>query len=170
MWVGLVDLERADKKMAKLVPLFVTAGATALLLQTALCSSPNLLRYHDVRERSGGRGYNVSYDDRSFIIDGQRALLLSGAVHYPRVDLGEWSRVLRLMHGDGLNAVQTYLYWNLHQSEMGGKYDLTGNKDWIQFVREAKEVGLFVILRIGPFVASEWDYGNPPLTFPYLCS
>ena len=146
--------------------LVVVAVATALLLHSDRCSSVKLLNYHDVRERSGGRGYNVSYDNRSFIIDSQRTLLLSGAVHYPRVDVGDWSTVLRLMYEDGLNAVQTYLYWNLHQSEMGGKYDLSGNNDWLQFVQEARDAGLFVVLRIGPFVASEWDYGkytNPSL-------
>ncbi|CAI8047848.1 Beta-galactosidase 6, partial [Geodia barretti] len=133
-----------------------------MLLHSDRCSSVKLLNYHDVRERSGGRGYNVSYDNRSFIIDSQRTLLLSGAVHYPRVDVGDWSTVLRLMYEDGLNAVQTYLYWNLHQSEMGGKYDLSGNNDWLQFVQEARDAGLFVVLRIGPFVASEWDYGGIP--------
>ena len=140
--------------------LVVVAVATAPLSQSDRCSSAKLLNYHDVRERSGGRGYSVSYDNRSFVIDSQRTLLLSGAVHYPRVDVGEWSTVLRLMYEDGLNAVQTYLYWNLHQSEMDGKYDISGNKDWLQFVQEARDAGLFVILRIGPFVASEWDYGK----------
>ena len=131
------------------------------LLAAACCGSSLglLVRYHDVRERYGG-GYNVSYDNRSFIIDGERTLLLSGAVHYPRVALGQWSEVFRLMHEDGLNVVQTYLYWNLHQSERGGEYDLEGNKDWVRFVKEAWEAGLFVVLRIGPFVGSEWDYGR----------
>ena len=147
------------KTMQRCSMLLLVMGATGLLLAVH-CSSSGLLHYSDVRARAEGRGYDVSYDNRSFVIDGQRTLLLSGAVHYPRVDLGEWSKVLRLMREDGLNAVQTYLYWNLHQSEMGGGYDLAGNKDWARFVEEAGEAGLFVVLRIGPFVASEWDYGT----------
>ena len=115
-----------------------------------------LLHYHDVKTR---RGYDVSYDNRSFIIDGQRTLLLSGAVHYPRVVAEQWSDVFRQMYLDGLNTVQTYIYWNLHQSERGGEYDFSGNKNWTLFVEKAAEAGLFVTLRIGPFVGSEWDYG-----------
>ena len=129
------------------------------VLWAACSSAPSLLHYHDVR---GSGGYRVSYDNRSFIIDDQRTLLLSGAVHYPRVEAGEWSEVFRKMYLDGLNTVQTYIYWNLHQSEMGGEYDFTGSKNWTLFVQRAAEAGLFVVLRIGPFVGSEWDYGKSP--------
>ncbi len=61
---------------------------------------------------------------------------------------------------DGLNTVQTYIYWNLHEPVQGQGYDFSGNKNWTQFVELAAEAGLFVVLRIGPFVASEWDYGE----------
>ena len=115
------------------------------------------LHYSDLQPR---RGYEVTYDNRSFIIDGARTLLLSGAVHYPRVAVEEWSDVFRQMYEDGLNTVQTYIYWNLHQSEWNGPYDFSGNKNWTLFVEKAAEAGLFVTLRIGPFVASEWDYGE----------
>lgn len=135
-------------------------GLLAATVLPAVCSpASGLLHYHDVQAKSG-RGYNVSYDNRSFIINGERTLLLSGAVHYPRVEACEWSKVFREMFLDGLNTVQTYIYWNLHQSEMGGGYDFSGNKNWTLFVEKAGQAGLFVVLRIGPFVASEWDYGN----------
>lgn len=131
-----------------------------LLLAPACSLSSGLLYHSDMREKFASSGYNVTYDNRSFIIGGERVLLLSGAVHYPRVQVGEWSETFRLMYEDGLNTVQTYLYWNLHQNERGESYDFSGNKNWVRFVKEAGEAGLFVVLRIGPFVASEWDYGN----------
>jgi hypothetical protein len=131
-----------------------------MVLLSSCSYALGLLRYHDVRAR--GEGYTVAFDNRSFIIDGRRTLLLSGAVHYPRVQVEEWSEVFRQMYLDGLNAVQTYVYWNLHQSEMGGEYDFSGNKNWTLFVEKAAEAGLFVVLRIGPFVGSEWDYGAIP--------
>ncbi len=62
---------------------------------------------------------------------------------------------------DGLNTVQTYIYWNIHEPVQGQGYDFSGNKNWTRFVELAAEAGLFVVLRIGPFVASEWDYGEP---------
>ena len=73
---------------------------------------------------------------------------------------GEWSEVFSRMYLDGLNTVQTYIYWNLHEPVQGQTYDFTGNKNWTLFVEEAARAGLFVVLRIGPFVASEWDYGE----------
>ena len=120
--------------------------------------SCGLVRYHSIRQ-SPSHGYDVTYDNRSFIIGGERTLLLSGSVHYPRVAAGEWGSVLGKMVADGLNTVQTYVYWNLHQSQLDGKYDFSGNKNLSAFVEAAAEAGLFVTLRIGPFVASEWDYG-----------
>ena len=58
-------------------------------------TSFSLLYHHDVK-RSSPSGYEVTYDDRSFIIDGQRTLLLSGSVHYPRVAAEEWSRIFKV--------------------------------------------------------------------------
>ena len=58
--------------------------------------SRGLLYYHDIEKAGRSKGYyEVSYDNRSFIVDGQRTLLLSGAVHYPRVAAGEWSNIFR---------------------------------------------------------------------------
>ena len=114
-----------------------------------------LLYYHDMPKT----GYSVDYDTRSFILNGKKTLLLSGAVHYPRVMEGEWETIFNEMIKDGLNMVQTYMYWNLHEPVRGGPYDFSGNKNFTKFVEQAGKAGLFVTLRIGPFVASEWDYG-----------
>ena len=115
----------------------------------------SLLYYSDV----SGSPYKVTYDDRSFLINGKRSLLLSGSVHYARVVESEWSAIFSKMRGDGLNMVQTYLFWNIHEPVRGQQYDMTGNKNWTRFVELAGENGLFVSLRVGPFVAAEWDYG-----------
>ena len=114
-----------------------------------------LLYYHDMPKT----GYSVDYDSRSFILNGKRTLLLSGAVHYPRVMEGEWETVFNEMIKDGLNMVQTYMFWNLHEPVRGAPYDFSGNKNFLKFVEQAGKAGLFVTLRIGPFVAAEWDYG-----------
>lgn len=33
---------------------------------------------------SAGKPYNVTYDNRAIIIDGQRRMLISAGIHYPR--------------------------------------------------------------------------------------
>jgi len=39
---------------------------------------------------------SVSYDGRSFIIDGSRELLLSGGMHYNRVPRADWDGVMKM--------------------------------------------------------------------------
>lgn len=62
---------------------------------------------------------------------------------------------------NGLNTVQTYVFWNIHD-EKRGIYDFGGRANLTQFIHEAANAGLFVALRIGPYVCAEWDYGGLP--------
>ena len=108
-------------------------------------------------------GYSISYDDRSFIIAGRRTLLLSGSVHYPRASPAQWAGLFKEMVEDGLNMVELYLFWNLHEFRRGQAYDLSGRANWTLFVEKAASAGLFVNLRIGPYVCAEWNYGGLPV-------
>ena len=115
-----------------------------------------------------GRPYNVSYDSRSFLIDGQRTLLLGGDIHYPRFAPYQWRDTLQKLKDDGMNHVQMYVFWNFHEHDHDissgiHNYDFTGRADIVKFLATAAEVGLFVNLRIGPYVCAEWNYGGIPL-------
>ena len=92
-------------------------AAAAPLAILALCFGPHCTatRYTDVR----GRPYTVDYDRRSIRIDGEPTLLLSGDVHYARFDADEQTRALALAAADGLNTVQTYAFWSVHEPEPG---------------------------------------------------
>ena len=116
-----------------------------------------LLYYKDLK---GKDGYSVTYDDRSFIVAGTRTLLLSGSVHYPRSTPLMWDGLLQEMVQDGLNMVEIYLFWNLHEFKRGQQYNLAGSANWTLFVEKAAAAGLFVNLRIGPYVCAEWNYGE----------
>ena len=61
----------------------------------------------------------------------------------------------------GLNTVETYVFWNLHEP-VPGQFDFSGQNDVAEFIREAQQEGLFVILRPGPYVCAEWDFGGFP--------
>jgi beta-galactosidase GanA len=60
---------------------------------------------------------------------------------------------------EGLNVIQTYVFWNLHEKKRG-ESNFEFNADLLQFLEIAKQVGLFVNLRIGPFICAEWNYGG----------
>ncbi len=61
----------------------------------------------------------------------------------------------------GLNAVTTYVFWNAHEPRPG-VYDFSGNLDVAEFIREAQQEGLYVILRPGPYACAEWEFGGYP--------
>ncbi len=72
-----------------------------------------------------------------------------------------WKDRLEKLYAAGLNAVQTYVPWNFHESQPG-VYDFDGDRDIVQFIETAQEVGLLVILRPGPYIDAEWDMGGLP--------
>ena len=123
-----------------------------------------ILRYHNV----SGLPYSVTYDERSFIIDNKRTIILSGSVHYPRSTPGMWDHIFEEMVNDGLNAVQLYVFWNVHEFKRGQEYDFTGPANLPLFIEKAAKVGLFVNLRIGPYVCAEWNYGGLPVWLNFI--
>ncbi|MFF1549174.1 glycoside hydrolase family 35 protein [Streptomyces sp. NPDC058291] len=96
-----------------------------------------------------------------FLLDGDPFRILSGALHYFRVHPDQWADRLRKARLMGLNTVETYIPWNLHQPEPGALV-LDGLLDLPRFLRLAAAEGLHVLLRPGPFICAEWDGGGLP--------
>lgn len=96
-----------------------------------------------------------------FYRNGKETRILSGEMHYPRIPHQYWRHRLRMMKGMGLNTVATYVFWNLHETEQG-KWDFTGDKNLAEYIRIAGEEGMMVILRPGPYVCAEWEFGGYP--------
>ena len=103
----------------------------------------------------------IGYDRRALLIDGERTLLLSGAIHYPRSTPAMWPELIRRSREAGLNTIETYVFWNLHEAELG-VYDFSDRLDLVAFCREAQRQGMHVILRIGPYICAEINFGGFP--------
>ena len=99
--------------------------------------------------------------DGGFFIDGKETQLICGEMHYPRIPKEYWQDRLKRAKAMGLNTVSAYVFWNFHEREPG-KFDFSGQADIAEFVRLAQKEGLFVILRPGPYVCAEWDFGGYP--------
>ena len=80
--------------------------------------------------------------------------------HACRADLSR-DRLLRLKRA-GFNTVETYAFWNFHEPREN-EWDFTGDKDFGAFLATAQELGLYAIVRVGPYVCAEWDSGGYPL-------
>ena len=111
--------------------------------------------------RCPAASHQFAIGGNDFLLDGQKLVIISGELHYPRVPRMYWRDRMRKMKAMGLNTLTTYVFWNAHESERG-KFDFTGELDVAEFVRTAQEEGLWVILRPGPYVCAEWDLGGYP--------
>lgn len=87
--------------------------------------------------------------------------IVSGALHYFRVHPDLWEDRLTRLRALGANTVDTYVPWNFHETAPG-KADFTGGRDLGRFLRIAQDLGLDVIVRPGPYICAEWDFGGLP--------
>lgn len=97
----------------------------------------------------------------TFYLNGKPFQILSGSVHYFRVVPQYWRDRLEKLKSMGLNTVETYIPWNVHEPRKG-EFCFEGMADVVRFVKLAGELGLYVILRPSPYICAEWEFGGLP--------
>ncbi|XP_006892911.1 PREDICTED: beta-galactosidase-1-like protein 2-like [Elephantulus edwardii] len=107
------------------------------------------------------RQLGLQAEGQNFMLEGSTFWIFGGSVHYFRVPRQYWKDRLLKLKACGLNTLTTYVPWNLHEPERG-KFDFSGNLDLEAFIWMAAELGLWVILRPGPYICSEIDLGGLP--------
>jgi beta-galactosidase len=124
--------------------------------------SPATLRAeYAAQPRPDGKPHTFVARGGQFLLDGKPFHVISGEMHYPRIPREYWRARLRMARAMGLNAITTYVFWNVHEPTPGA-YTFSGNADVAEFIREAQQEGLWVILRPGPYVCAEWELGGYP--------
>mgnify|MGYP003291461121 FL=1 len=99
--------------------------------------------------------------DGDFYLNGKATPIYSGEMHYSRIPHEYWRHRVQMMKGMGLNTVATYVFWNWHETEPG-KWDFEGDKNLAEYIKIAGEEDMMVILRPGPYVCAEWEFGGYP--------
>lgn len=99
--------------------------------------------------------------DKKFLMDGKPINIYSGAMHYFRTFPEYWEDRLTKLKLAGFNTVETYVCWNLHEPKPG-EFCFEGMLDIERFVKTAEKVGLYCIVRPGPYICAEWDFGGLP--------
>ncbi len=131
-----------------------TALALAFFMLTAMLSA-----------QPRGTGHTFTQGNEEFFLDGKPFRIISGEIHPGRVPEEYWRHRIRMAKAMGCNTISAYLFWNHHESEEG-IYDFrTGNRDIPRFITTAADEGMWVIIRPGPYVCAEWEFGGIP---PYL--
>jgi len=105
------------------------------------------------------KSFTIEYD--GFRLKGEPFRILSGAMHYFRIPQAYWEDRLMKLRGMGLNTVETYMPWNLHEKEKG-EFNFSDNLDIRRFIEISEKVGLYTIVRPGPYLCAEWDFGGLP--------
>lgn len=104
----------------------------------------------------------IDFDSKGFLIDGKRTFLASAGLEYARIPHQLWhDRLLRIKRA-GFNCIEIYTIWNFHEAREG-KFDFTGDRDLNLFLKEVKDLGMYSIVRVGPYYCAEWDNGGYPI-------
>jgi len=110
------------------------------------------------------------YKGTSFYKDGKPYTVISGAMHYWRIVPEYWEDRMRKLKACGFNTLETYIAWNLHE-RTEGVFDFSNNLDIVRYIKIAESLELNVIIRPGPYICSEFDFGGLPswlLSYPNI--
>ncbi len=117
------------------------------------------------------RVHTFALGPSDFLLDGKPFQIMSGEMHPARIPPEYWRHRIRMAKAMGCNTIAAYVFWN-HHEKAEGIFDFTSpSRDIARFVRIAQEEGMWVILRPGPYVCAEWDFGGIPsylLRYPDL--
>ncbi len=103
----------------------------------------------------------VIIQDNDFYCDGKPIRIVAGAMHYFRVPREYWRDRLEKLKACGFNAVETYVAWNMHEKQEG-VFDFSGMLDLGAYLDLINEMGMYAIVRPGPYICSEWEFGGFP--------
>ena len=107
------------------------------------------------------RTFIIDYENNRFLKDGKPFRYVSGEIHYHRIHPDYWDDRLHRLRAAGLNAVQVYIPWNIHEPHEG-KFNFEGIADIVRFIELAQKNDLLVLLRAGPYICAEWENGGLP--------
>lgn len=105
------------------------------------------------------------FGEEHFLLDGKPFQVISGEMHPARIPEEYWRHRIRMAKAMGCNTISVYIFWNYHET-VEGIYDFhSANRDISEFISTAADEGMWVIIRPGPYVCAEWEFGGLP---PYL--
>ncbi|HLO41079.1 MAG TPA: beta-galactosidase [Phycisphaerales bacterium] len=104
---------------------------------------------------------SVTFDGRSFLLDGKRIWIVSGAIHMHRIPRVQWADRIHAAKLAGLNTIEVPLCWARHEPRPNN-FDFEGENDLKHFVDLIGKAGMWCILRPGPYIGEGWDLGGIP--------
>ena len=103
--------------------------------------------------------HTFSIGDKTFLLDGKPFLIKAAEMHYTRIPAEYWEHRIQMCKALGMNTICIYAFWNIHEQKEG---EFKGQNDIAAFCRLAQKHGMYIMLRPGPYVCSEWEMGGLP--------
>jgi beta-galactosidase len=106
----------------------------------------------------------IRMDKGILYVQGKPQFLLSADYPYYRDSVEHWSDRLDRLKKSHVNVISFYVPWRHHH--VGNSVDFEGtlspNKNVKLFIKLCQEKGFFVLLKPGPFIHAETDFGGLP--------
>ena len=144
--------------MMRFLPMAASAGMFALLsLSNNLPAAPNA----DIFPPEPAAQQAIHWDNGYFVINGTPTFVTSGDMPYARIPRALWKDRLWRAKQMGFNCIQTYVFWNATEGKEG-LWDFSDNLDLDAWLTTIQEMGMYAIVRVGPYSCAEWDHGGFP--------
>lgn len=111
---------------------------------------------------SQGKIHSFKLEKSEFLLDGKPFQIISGEMHPARIPVEYWRHRIQMAKAMGCNTIAAYVFWNYQEPEPGVFDFQTGNHNIAQFIKIVQEEGMFLMLRPGPYVCAEWEFGGLP--------
>ncbi len=109
--------------------------------------------------------HSFALSKTDFLLDGKPFQIISGEMHPARIPKEYWRHRIQMAKAMGCNTIAAYVFWNYHE-QVQGTFDFASeNRNIADFIKLAQDEGMWVLLRPGPYVCAEWEFGGLP---PYL--
>lgn len=109
--------------------------------------------------------HTFKFSSTEFLLDDLPFQIISGELHPARIPAEYWKHRIKMAKAMGCNTISAYIFWNFHETEEG-VFDFTNdNHNLAQFIKTVQDEDMWLILRPGPYVCAEWEFGGIP---PYL--
>ncbi len=144
-----------------LLPLLAATSLAAAPLSVTLVTPAAPETGFNLGTAANPAGTTIAADSQCLLRDGKPWTPVMGEFHYSRYPVAEWREELLKMKAGGIDIVATYVFW-IHHEETEGEWNWSGERDLRRFVETAKDVGLHVIVRCGPWCHGEVRNGGLP--------
>lgn len=107
---------------------------------------------------------DVKLQDKKIAVGSKKIPLISGEVHYWRLNPDCWDKIIDRVKELGLEIIATYVPWEHHEVAKG-KLDFS---KLVKFIKLTKKKNIWLIIRPGPYLYTEWvNKGVPDYMVKY---